>query len=71
LSFQFIISLNIAPCKQGSFSDDGLEPCQPCRIGDFQDETKKTVCKQCVGGGKFGGKAGAKSQAECPSMSTT
>jgi hypothetical protein len=41
-------AVNIAEgvsCPPGTFSEDGLTPCQPCSSGSYQDETGQTSCK--------------------------
>ena len=57
-----------AACPPGNFSNDGFSPCQSCPLGTYQPHSGRVVCYPCPGGGKFGGKAGAVSVSECPSM---
>ena len=35
------------PCAVGTFSQSGLQPCEPCNTGTFQDGTGQKTCKQC------------------------
>lgn len=37
----------VAPCKPGSFSDTGYEPCTVCDIGSFQDKEMQKECESC------------------------
>ncbi|XP_042878589.1 sushi, von Willebrand factor type A, EGF and pentraxin domain-containing protein 1-like isoform X2 [Penaeus japonicus] len=36
-----------AQCLPGSFSDDGLEPCVTCDLGQYQDEYASLSCASC------------------------
>jgi len=35
------------PCPPGMYSGDGFQPCAPCPIGSYQDETGADFCYQC------------------------
>ena len=35
------------PCAVGTFSQSGLQPCEPCNTGTFQDGTGQKKCKDC------------------------
>ena len=69
--FIIILLPLLAPCPPGNFSSDGFSPCQTCQLGTYQPHSGRVVCYPCPGGGKFGGKAGAVSVSECPSMYST
>ena len=68
--FTLLTLFLIATCAPGNFSSDGFTPCQSCPLGTYQPHSGRVVCYPCPGGGKFGGKAGAVSISECPSMSS-
>src|SRR5262249_37310790 len=46
------------PCSPGSFSGSGNEPCFPCSLGSYQDQSGQTSCTQC-GLGTFSDTEGA------------
>ena len=35
------------PCPPGLYSGDGFQPCTPCPIGSYQDETGADFCYRC------------------------
>lgn len=53
------------PCAPGSFSADGLTPCEPCQLGTYQDESGQTSCKPAPAG-KFVSEEGAIQATDCP-----
>ncbi|GFU12555.1 sushi, von Willebrand factor type A, EGF and pentraxin domain-containing protein 1 [Nephila pilipes] len=36
-----------APCKPGTYSDTGLEPCNLCDYGFYQNRSQQKVCEAC------------------------
>jgi len=45
--------LYVAPCQPGYHSSHGLEPCAPCAVGSFQNESQSTECILCPSGAPF------------------
>ena len=39
--------LFLDPCKPGFYSATGLDPCESCPKGQFQNDFGRTSCKQC------------------------
>ena len=53
-----------APCRPGTFSDTGYEPCSFCDVGFFQDKEMQKNCSACPYG-KSTDEKGAKHIEEC------
>lgn len=53
-----------AYCPPGTFSSSGLEPCQSCALGFYQEEQSAQVCHQC-GPGTTTYRRGSRSIKEC------
>jgi hypothetical protein len=52
-------------CEPGTFSSDGLSPCEPCPIGKYQPETGQTSCIDAPEG-SFVSTIGAAQAILCP-----
>ena len=35
------------PCKKGHVSATGMDPCEKCPVGHYQDQEKEVTCKIC------------------------
>ncbi|XP_064611838.1 sushi, von Willebrand factor type A, EGF and pentraxin domain-containing protein 1-like [Liolophura sinensis] len=55
------------PCPKGSSSPTGLEPCDLCDVGHFQDERGQSVCQLCPDDQKTVGE-GADSVSSCKAV---
>ena len=52
-------------CAPGTFSQDGLTPCEPCPVGRYQDELGQTSCKLAPAG-SYVDQTGSEQAIQCP-----
>ena len=43
----FFIIFSLGNCQPGTFINETTDDCQVCPIGQYQDEPRKTSCKEC------------------------